>query len=254
VHEKRKIEYCTGKQTEDGSNPFKSNALCCIPLCQLAYKSQPEIEKELPEYGYHGTDVAFFTSPLTRGFVIEFDNVVAVSFRGTVTKREWLNNFNIRLIRTPYGGIHAGFLHSIEQVTLMILPLVLSRLKVGRQLVVTGHSRGGALAVLFAFMVLLNGHDTNAVITFGSPMYCDAKLVRFMERFRTRMPVIRVVNKPDVVPLLPSIGPYMIFQSLLLLLGTPLTIFRLLIGISRSLYHTFIGLGQRLISAVARRF
>lgn len=33
------------------------NAIFCLRLCILAYKPQSEVEKELPNLGYHGTDV-----------------------------------------------------------------------------------------------------------------------------------------------------------------------------------------------------
>lgn len=228
--EKRKIEYCTGKQTGDGGDPVILNALSCMSLCELAYKSQLEIERELPEYGYHGTDVVFFGSSLTQGFIIEFENIVAVSFRGSFTLREWLNNLKTWRKRTPYGGIHAGLYQTIQQVGPMILRIVLPRLKRGRELVVTGHSRGGALAVLFAIMVLLNGHDTNAVITYGSPMFCDSKLAGFVDNSRARMPVFRIVNKWDVVPMLPSLRPYVFWR---LLLGIPSELRRICRGLWR---------------------
>jgi hypothetical protein len=154
-----------------------NNAYFCADLCELAYKSQPEIERVLPKLGYHGTDVLFFKTPLVAGFIIQWGDIIAVAFKGSTTWREWLNNFNIRLHRiSSYGRVHAGFWHSLKKAGPVLCGFVLPRLAFGSKLVVTGHSRGGALAMLFAGMVWINGYRAHGVYTFGSPRFCDKEL------------------------------------------------------------------------------
>lgn len=156
----------------DRDNP-NSNGYFAAVLADLAYKSQAEIERELVEYGYPDTKVWFFRTTLAAGFILEWDDVIAVSFKGSSTWREWLNNANVWLKRTPYGRIHAGFYNTIQQVGPVIYRAILPGLLSGSKVVVTGHSRGGALALLFVGMLALNGFSAHSAFTFGAPKIGD---------------------------------------------------------------------------------
>jgi hypothetical protein len=63
----------------------------------------------------------------------------------------------------------------------------------------TGHSLGGALAVLLAMRLSVDGQPPARVITFGQPkVTTEAGVARFRE-----LPLLRVVNHDDPVPNLP---------------------------------------------------
>lgn len=165
MNENRQIRY-------DSSDPSANgNAYFAVVLAALAYKTQAEIERELTDVGYQDTKVLFFRSALATGFIIEWDNVLAVAFRGSTTWREWLNNLNFWPRYTPYGRIHAGFYNSIEYIGPIIYRMILPGLLSGSKVVLTGHSRGGALATLFYYFLLLNGYAAHAVVTFGAPVF-----------------------------------------------------------------------------------
>jgi hypothetical protein len=140
----------------------------------IAYLPQVEAEKKLANIGYKGTDVIFFQTGLTAGFVLTSRRLVVVAFRGSHTVREWLNNANVYPKRTAFGRIHAGFCRTVEEVAPSLLPLVERKRGPRRVIYVTGHSRGGALAALFATLLLANNLPAGFVI-FGSPRYCDAE-------------------------------------------------------------------------------
>jgi hypothetical protein len=149
-------------------------------LSGFAYSQQGEIEKKLVEIGYTGSEVVFFQTTLTAGFVIELPNVVVVVFRGSHTRREWLNNLNVYLSRTVFGRIHAGFRKTTDEIAPTLVPIVEGMRGTGKVVFVTGHSRGGALASLFATLLLANNIETG-VVTFGSPKVGD---VSFENNFR----------------------------------------------------------------------
>ncbi len=147
-----------------------------VEFSRMAYLTQSEIENELSECGYKGTNVLFFKSALTSGFVIEWDTVVVIAFKGTSTLREWVNNCNLYLKQTPVGRIHWGFYNSIQLLVPSLLPIILQRASEGRTAYATGHSRGGALAILFGFVLSENGANAG-IVTFGAPRVGDAKFV-----------------------------------------------------------------------------
>jgi hypothetical protein len=172
-----------GYQAQGKRRPIKfqptdhtlNNSYCAALLAALAYKTQAEIERELVEYGYLQWKVWFLKTPLASAFVTEWDDTLVVAFKGSSTAREWLNNANVRLKRTAYGGIHAGFYHAIMQIGPPLLRLILPGLLSGSKVIVTGHSRGGVLATLFVFLLAINGFRVGGLYSFGSPKPGDAE-------------------------------------------------------------------------------
>ena len=75
---------------------------------------------------------------------------------------------------------------------------------------VTGHSLGGAVAALFTIYAIEDGFSVERVITFGQPRFTTAAGAQ-----RLRLPLIRVIDENDIVPMLPpateadpEFGPY----------------------------------------------
>lgn len=167
------INYDSKKDSDD-----RDNARFAVILAAMAYKSQPEIEQELELVGYASTNLLCFRTRLSSGFITEWDDVIAIAFKGSSNLFEWINNLKFWFTSTPYGRIHAGFYQTIEHVGPAVYRVILPGLLSGSRIVVTGHSRGGPLAMLFTALLALNGHKAHAVYTFGSPRFCDEKFAR----------------------------------------------------------------------------
>lgn len=93
--------------------------------------------------------------------------------------------------------VHTGFHQSLEEC----LPWVVARLDRERPVWVTGHSLGGAVAVLLIATLEHRGFEDVSGVTFGQPKFTDA---RGAEKL-ARLDVIRVVHEADPVPMLPPV-------------------------------------------------
>ncbi len=147
----------------------------------------------------------------TQGFIAvrksdDGTGMVVLSFRGTQQIKDWMTNLRVDKIpikktdrsgTTTVGNVHKGFHKAFESVERQIqdclnncgdLPIY-----------ITGHSLGGALAVLATWFI--SGEKLAACYTFGAPRVGDEKL---MNRFYT--PIYRIVNGADPVPFVPPSG------------------------------------------------
>ena len=132
-----------------------------------------------------------------------------VAFRGTEYFKDWLDDFDFA--PAPYspilgrGTVHQGFLFVYEAVRNNVRKLVQSKAPACKELLITGHSLGGALTALAA-PDLLNDVAANLapiVYTWAEPRVGHPDYVRF---FDSRLNVCyRIVNIWDVVPHLPPV-------------------------------------------------
>lgn len=152
----------------------------------------------------------------TQGFVCK-RNVddeppyLVLAFRGTEKKvSDWLTD--ARCIPTTIDGnakVHTGFLEAFDGKTndagktaKQVVEDILSRPEAkdseGRPLplFITGHSLGGALALLATKLIAPNVNG--ACYTFGAPRVANYEYFRFL-----KTPVYQVVNSADVVPRVP---------------------------------------------------
>lgn len=128
-----------------------------------------------------------------------------IAVQGTKERRDWLTN--IRVKKDPFFGIkaHRGF----ARCAIAILPEVVDIVDAhqGRRLVITGHSLGGAVAILLAIGIKADWRNYRQepkpvdVITFGQPMVSTEAeiLAAFQGNY------LRVVNGSDLVPRRPNI-------------------------------------------------
>lgn len=136
----------------------------------------------------------------TEGYVAKWTGgngreFAVLSIRGTTSPQDWINNANVGLESIGGGRqVHKGFHKAYSDVEADISKLL--KKVAGLPLYITGHSLGGAVAVIATWY---QARDTLAACyTFGAPRVGNHK---FNDGFKT--PIYRVVNSFDPVPLVP---------------------------------------------------
>jgi hypothetical protein len=166
---------------------------------------------------------------------------VVVAFRGTLsfdlhqapTLLDWLNNFNADPVAaTGFPGfVHPGFLGSVATVLGSALAEV-ARLRAGplaaAPVLLTGHSKGGAMAALAAWQLQDRPEAPAGVVTFAAPKPGDRT---FAAAYNAQVTHTRYEYGNDIVPLLPP-SPH----DFLDLLSTPLLLGGRLAGLKRFNY------------------
>lgn len=144
----------------------------------------------------------------TQCFISATLDTVLVAFRGSeLNLGDWMGNLNMLSTTRPYGKVHRGFL-SAFQVAQEEIEAELARFP-NFPLVITGHSLGGALAVVAAAEWKLQKRRVLWVETFGQPGVGLGKLIfgqgafcDFMDEHYEEI-YYRVVNDMDVVTMIP---------------------------------------------------
>jgi len=165
---------------------------------------------------------AYLSPAGTNAFLIlqtSHDEII-VSFRGTIGLGaglrgyfDWLNNFQAaRFSDELLGNVHFGFHNAMfdrqlsdnlwEALWLAMLRLRAQNALAGKKLYITGHSKGGALALFAAARLKKEfGIQADAVYLFESPR---AGTVDFARRYgELGIPTFRFENRGDVIPHMP---------------------------------------------------
>lgn len=133
----------------------------------------------------------------------EAEKSIYVVFRGSMTITNWLDDFETLMTSYPMCSqcaVHAGFYYSAQSVKDIVIEWVqqLQKKYPTYDVIVTGHSLGGALATLTA--VSLHTNDINNVrcFTYGSPRVGDAAAAAYISNLLPD--IVRTTHYKDIVP------------------------------------------------------
>ena len=186
----------------------KTNATATLAarLSALAYHNEEIIRAEMPSIGANSDDVHFLYGANIFGFIVKFPEFAFIVFRGSQTLGDWINNFDIRVIRTFCGHIHYGFAKSLDSIPRDSIEKIIATFKKPSKLYITGHSRGGALAFLTGAILIKSGYRPTAIYTFGAPKFGLASFRDWWKVNGSDVQTFCFTNKDDPVPHLPP-GP-----------------------------------------------
>ena len=119
-----------------------------------------------------------------------------ISVRGTANDPNVFQDIEVRMVRDKRLGIylHRGFRDDTRKVHADLKP----HLRNGYSMQVTGHSLGGAIAMVLSGYLMKDGHKVERLVTFGQP-----KVTNKTGATAFQGNITRVANEEDVVPMLP---------------------------------------------------
>ena len=199
------------------------NAAFLLMACQHAYEAEERgaalFKDEL------GLTAKLISVDNTQVYVGHNDANVVVAFRGSEGPnsldglKDWLLTNALNLLIVPEGKLgadfaaagvgarfHQGFVSAITGVWEPLFAEVEALLKAkDRPLWVTGHSLGGALALLASWLFVRKTVNVHQTYTFGAPMVGNKDVAQAINR---ELPgkIFRYANAPDPVPLLPMMS------------------------------------------------
>jgi triacylglycerol lipase len=202
------------------------NALYLATACDLAYFPQDRGRAEFA--AQLGLTANLVSVDNTQCYVCENDSVVVIAFRGSEAPnsidgfKDWLLTNAKNFLVLPEGRIgtdfvaagvgarfHRGFMESLEEIwepLFQAIEAVVAKNE-DRPLFVTGHSLGGALALLAAWRLQRQMITVHNVYTFGAPMVGnDVAAKAFEKDFPNK--IYRYVDGGDMVPKLPTMSMF----------------------------------------------
>lgn len=168
--------------------------------CKLSYENTAETSRVLGQVWRVQGRV--FRSGRTEALLAMGPRAAVIAFRGTQGLSDWMSNLQVPPARSAAFGaeVHSGFLAAYASVAHLVDRAVAEA--GGRRLWFTGHSLGGAIAVVAA--AHHRARNPAGVVTFGQPRMLSRGAAAFMHgKFGGRY--VRLVNDDDIVARIPGI-------------------------------------------------
>lgn len=192
---------CTSLASNDNKN-FQS----IVPLAGLAnaiYTDVNTIKAITQKYSYKleeykiisGAEVTY----LLASDIQNKQHIIAI--RGTANLDNAVVDMQIKLLPDKVTGqsLHQGF----AEAATAILTDIKSKLNKNYSITTTGHSLGGAVALVLGMQLDTSGFNIKKVITFGQPKVTNIAGARKYKHLN----ITRFVRPKDIVPLVPPLDP-----------------------------------------------
>jgi hypothetical protein len=172
-------------------------------LSNLAYDSG-DIKAPLESIGHTLMHQALLPGVEVSYFLTTNKGVQFITVRGTANLQNAMVDLDVNLKQDDDLGIiaHQGFANAAVGIIKDVSPF----LDKSKPVRTTGHSLGGAAAVMLAMYLDKQGYELGQLITFGQPKVTNVDGADLFEH----LPLLRVVTAKDIVPLVPPLSPLQI--------------------------------------------
>ncbi len=173
-------------------------------LSDDTYLEPSTLEQRLKEQGQTLIHQSVIPSSQVSYFLSRANNIQTIAIRGTANLENAMLDLNLQLHPDTVLDIklHQGFASGAKAIYQDIKPFLVK----DQSIELTGHSLGGAIAVILSMYLQNDGYPIEQIITFGQPKVTN---VTGADKFGN-LPLTRVVTEDDIVPLVPPISPMQI--------------------------------------------
>ena len=170
-------------------------------LSNIAYQPQSHVAHSLDEMGYVLQRYNELVATQVSYFLAKKNGQQLLVVRGTSNFENVLVDLDIQFKPDDLTGIqlHQGFSAAAKAVYLDAKPLLSKSLPIHT----TGHSLGGAVALILAMYLEKESYNLQGSTTFGQPKVTN---VLGAKQF-SQLSVSRIVTPLDIVPLVPALSP-----------------------------------------------
>lgn len=198
----------------------------CMTLAWASeYAYLPEEAAKVKFQAELGMKAKLISVDNTQAYILTNEEHIVVAFRGTEGPtsidglKDWLLTDAVNLLIVPEGRLgtdliaagvgarfHQGFVNAIDEIWAPVFEAVKAEMDAcERPLWLTGHSLGGALALLAGWLFVRKMIPVQQIYTFGGPMIGNTAAVKAIDNeFKGK--IFRCVNLPDPVPRLPTMS------------------------------------------------
>jgi hypothetical protein len=178
-------------------------AVSLAQASETAYYDADKVAAWAKEAGFAKTKS--FDSGNVQGYWCTVDDVALLVFRGTNNPGQWLRDARFYPVQYDWGHVHVGFRDGVANVEASLAEFD-GIASTAKHVWLTGHSLGGALAVIAAARLKMKTGVSALLHTYGQPA---VGLNDFAVRFSVEMPsrMWRFVNQSDIVTRVPP-WPY----------------------------------------------
>ena len=179
-----------------GSGTLESNSYCKYffsAISLLAYRDPDKAKPYWEKLGYRWT---FYEEEGAQCYLLENDNHIIVAFRGTEPKEFSDIKADLKFLKTYHRGegkVHRGFMIEVWKLADSLTKHIY---QTSKQVYITGHSLGGAMATLYS--TFCRPQRPPIVYTYGAPR---AGNIEYCTKYPNEL--YRVVNNNDMVPTVP---------------------------------------------------
>jgi triacylglycerol lipase len=186
---------------------FLDQAIFLARVSEMAYEADPlYAESVLKVKGIQWFPSLDDLNATTKAIFFSQKDVSVLSFQGSFSASDWASN--ARFVTAPFlfegwGNVHQGFYDSLLDCIPRLIPRFLESSGSGT-IWLTGHSRGGAIAVLAAAYIKAKFDRAVNVMTYGQPMAATSVFCKMYNRYLNDS-TFRFITQGDPVPSLPGV-------------------------------------------------